>query len=186
MTTVEGNTLQISVSSEKTTVSGAKLIEPDIYASNGVLHLVDALLLPPGALRLTPEKYLLALNCTTFVSLIHSVGLTALVNNTDANYTILAPTDDVLSAFQRGVLPEKGSEELRKLLQYHFIPGRWTLKKLENEMLLDTELKEEGLGGGNQVLSVQVDSGPRKKDADKSIQFGGAGTIGTPSEWDDL
>jgi len=116
------------------------------------------------------------------VSLIHSVGLNALVNNTDANYTILAPTDDVFSVFQRGVLPEKGSEELKKLLQYHFIPGRWTLKKLENEMLLDTELKEEGLGGGNQVLSVQVDSNPGKKDADKSIRFGGAGTIGTPSK----
>jgi solute carrier family 25 carnitine/acylcarnitine transporter 20/29 len=181
VTTIDGTQLEIVVSPEKTMISTAKLIQPDIYASNGVLHLVDSLLIPPGALQLTAEKYLLALNCTTFVSLLHSVDLASLINDTEAKYTILAPQDDVLSIHGDGELPERGSDQLRKMLQYHFIPGKWTPKKLENGMLLETALEEPGLGGGRQVLGVHV-SADDNKPSDKSIRFGGAGIIGDSSK----
>ncbi|KAG6841954.1 hypothetical protein C0991_005134 [Blastosporella zonata] len=177
LTTLDGSNIDIVVSSENTTVGSANLLQPDIYASNGVLHLVDSLLMPPGTLELTPEKYLLALNCTTFVSLLHSVNLTALINDTQAQYTILAPPDDVMSLFGDGDLPEKGSEELKRLLRYHFIPGKWTPEKLNDGMLLETALEEDGLAGERQVLSVGVGS-EDKKVAGKSIRFAGAGTIG--------
>ena len=181
VTTIDGTKLEIVVSPEKTMISTAKLVQPDIYASNGVLHLVDSLLIPPGALQLTAEKYLLALNCTTFVSLLHSVDLVSLINDTEAKYTILAPQDDVLSIHGDGDLPERGSDELRKMLQYHFIPGKWTPKKLEDGMLLKTALKEPGLGGGQQVLGVHV-SADKNKPSDKSISFGGTGIIGDSSK----
>ena len=78
--TVDGPTLDISVDSDsgKTKISSSELVEPDIYASNGVLHTVSSLLVPEGSLKLTPEKYLLVLNCTTFVSLLHSVDLNSI------------------------------------------------------------------------------------------------------------
>ncbi|KAF9462090.1 hypothetical protein BDZ94DRAFT_1290407 [Collybia nuda] len=179
LTTIDGTTLEIVVSPEKTMISTANLVQPDIYASNGVLHLVDSLLVPPGALQLTPEKYLLALNCTAFVSLLHSVNLTSYINDTEAKYTILAPKDEVLSIFGEGQLPERGSDELKRLLQYHFIPGRWISDKLKDGMLLETALEEEGLDGGRQVLSVEV-SKDEKKPAEKAFRFGGAGIIGEP------
>jgi solute carrier family 25 carnitine/acylcarnitine transporter 20/29 len=181
VTTVEGQELDIVVSDGKTTVSSSELVEPDIYASNGVVHTVSSLLLPPGALQLTPEKFLLALNCTTFVSYLHSVNLTSLINDTNAEITILAPKDDVLSVFGDGDLPEKGTETLKTLLQYHFIPGRWTRKKLRNGMLLETALREPGLDGGQQVLDVEViEDEKSKSDEDKRIRFGGASVIGEP------
>jgi solute carrier family 25 carnitine/acylcarnitine transporter 20/29 len=183
VTTIEGTELKIVVSPDKTTISTAELVQPDIYASNGVLHLVDSLLIPPGALQLTAEKYLLALNCTTFVSLLHSVDLALLINNTATKYTILAPQDDVLSIYGDGELPDRGSDELRKLLQYHFIPGKWIPDKLENGMLLETVLEEPGLDNGRQVLKVQV-SPDEHKSSDKSIRFGGAGIIGESSKLD--
>jgi solute carrier family 25 carnitine/acylcarnitine transporter 20/29 len=164
---------------EGTKVSGGDLVHPDIYASNGVLHLVSSLLIPDGALQMTPEKYLLALNCTTFVSLLHSVNLTDLIRDAEGKYTILAPPDDVLEVFGDSDLPEKGSVELKKLLQYHFIPGHWTDKKLQNRMLLETALEEEGLGGGKQVLSVDVHQ--NGKDS-RSLRFAGASVIGDPSK----
>lgn len=181
LTTIDGTTLEIVVSPDKTMISTAKLVQSDIYASNGVLHLVDSLLIPPGALQLTAEKYLLALNCTTFVSLLHSVDLVSLINDTEAKYTILAPKDDVFSIWGDGELPGKGSDEMRKLLQYHFIPGKWTEEKLEHGMLLETALEEQGLGGGRQVLGVQASS-DENKTSGKSIRFGGAGIIGEPIE----
>jgi len=176
LTTIDGTELQILGSSEQTTVSGAGLVEPDIYASNGVLHTVSSLLIPEGSLQLTPEKFLLTLNCTKFVSMIHSVNLTSLINDTESKYTVLAPTDDVISLFGGEDLPEQGTEELKKVLQYHFIPGRWSLKKLKNGMLLETALEEQGLDGGRQVLDIEVTHS--KDEADKEVRFGGAGTIG--------
>ncbi|KAF9479727.1 carnitine/acyl carnitine carrier [Pholiota conissans] len=184
LTTVEGTKLDIVVAPEGTNIGNATLVQPDIYASNGVVHLVSSLLIPPDALQLTPEKYLLALNCTRFVSLLHSANLTGLINDTATEYTILAPKDEILSILLEGPeLPEPGSEALKKLLQYHFIPGKWTPNKLKNGGLLETMLEEPGLNLGRQVLSVEVEKGDKKqKSEDKSISFGGASVIGKPIE----
>lgn len=177
VTTRYGSTLDVTVSAEGTIISGAKLVHPDIYASNGVLHLVSSLLVPPGALQLTSEKYLLALNCTSFVSLLHSVNLERLINNTDNQYTILALPDDVLSLFAHG-LPASGSPDLKRALQYHFLPGLWKPSKLGNEMLLQTELHELGLDDGRQVIHIDVHDGEENDAEARHITFGGAGMIG--------
>lgn len=178
--TVDGTTLDISVDSEngKTKIASSELVEPDIYASNGVLHTVSSLLVPEDALQLTPEKYLLVLNCTTFVSLLRSVDLSSLVNDTETHRTILAPRDDVIELFGDDNLPERGSEELKKLLQYHFIPGKLSEKKLKDGILVETALEESGLDGDKQVLPVSVTS-HGKKDS-RSISFGDATVIGEP------
>lgn len=84
----------------------------------------------------------------------------------------------MLSVFGGDELPEKGSDELKRLLQYHFLPGRWTPKHLKDGMLLETALEEVGLDGGRQVLSVDVDDALKER----NIRFGGAGTIGDHSE----
>lgn len=182
VTTEYGSKLEVVVSEGKTTVSGTALSQPDIYASNGVLHLVSSLLVPPGALQLTPEKYLLALNCTSFISLIHSVNLTHLINDTETQYTILAPKDDVLSIFESDGLPKQGSDELKRMLQYHFFPGKWTPNKLVDGMLLESVLREPGLDGGRQVMHVEVNDDEKQDVPSRHIRFGGAGIIGEHSE----
>ncbi|THH13363.1 hypothetical protein EW146_g6842 [Bondarzewia mesenterica] len=183
LTTVDGQVLNIVTSPDKVLVSDAELRQRDIYASNGVLHTVSSLLIPPGTLQLTPEKFLLTLNCTHFISLIHSVNLTHLVNDTETKYTILAPKDDVISLYGDDDLPEKGSEELKQLLKYHFLPGQWRPSKLRDGMLLETELDEPGLDGGRQVLEVEVSrSGKRNAESSSSIRFGGASIVGDPLE----
>lgn len=184
MKTLADTKLDIIKSSDKTKVGNATLLQPDIYASNGVIHTVSSLLFPDNFLQLTPEKYLLALNCTKFISLLHSVNLTGLINNTDTKYTILAPADDVLKIFDGPEIPPAGSEELKKLLQYHFIPGHWTPTKLQSGRLLETALKEPGLNGGHQVVPVDVQKDGKKKGEDRTLSFGGAGVIGVPSKWE--
>ena len=174
--TIDGPALKIVPTDSKIKVSDAEIVERDIYASNGVLHTVNSLLLPPNALQLTPEKYLLALNCTEFVSLIHSVNLTHMINDMNATYTILAPRDDVIKIFGHDELPHRGSEELKRFLLYHFIPGKWSPKKFENGMLVETALEEAGLAGGRQVMNVEVDE--NKGGQAKAIRFAGAGVMG--------
>lgn len=174
--TIKGNHLKIATSTDKIVVNDAELVQPDIYASNGVVHTVSSMLLPASSLRLTPEKYLLALKCTRFVSLLHSVNLTSLINDPDAQYTVLAPADDVISLFGDSDLPKEGSEELKRALKYHFIPDRWTPNKMKHKMLLKTELKEAGLDFEPQVIEVEVTHGATQ-DADAKVRFGGVGTV---------
>jgi uncharacterized surface protein with fasciclin (FAS1) repeats len=46
---VEGGSLKVAVSPGKVTVSGANVVKADIKASNGVIHVIDKVLIPPDA-----------------------------------------------------------------------------------------------------------------------------------------
>lgn len=183
MTTLNGRQLNVVTTSDKVLISDAELVQPDAYASNGVMHIVSSLLIPEGRLPLTPEKFLLALNCTNFISMIHSVDLTHFINDTNTEYTILAPQDDVISAYGDEDLPEKGSDDLKRLLQYHFLPGRWTAKTLKDGLLVETKLDEPGLAGRAQVLEASISHRSKRQGEvpSPSISFGGVSTIGDPS-----
>ncbi|MBD0312232.1 MAG: fasciclin domain-containing protein [Microcoleus sp. T3-bin5] len=44
---VEGMSLKVGVNAGKVTVSGANVVKADIKASNGVIHVIDKVLMPP-------------------------------------------------------------------------------------------------------------------------------------------
>jgi uncharacterized surface protein with fasciclin (FAS1) repeats len=44
--TVNGQSVKIAVNDGKVTVDGANVVKTDIAASNGVIHVIDAVLLP--------------------------------------------------------------------------------------------------------------------------------------------
>jgi uncharacterized surface protein with fasciclin (FAS1) repeats len=47
-TTVEGGNLTIATSGSDVTINGATVVTPDIETSNGVIHAIDTVLLPPN------------------------------------------------------------------------------------------------------------------------------------------
>lgn len=77
----------------------------------GVLHTIPSLLLPQGSLALTAEKYLLALNCTKFVSLLHSVNLTRYVQIPSNQDTTILP--EPLPHVAGSVDPDGGGGQIR-------------------------------------------------------------------------
>jgi uncharacterized surface protein with fasciclin (FAS1) repeats len=46
--TVEGNTIRLRLPRSGVTVNGAKVLKADVSASNGVVHTIDTVLIPPG------------------------------------------------------------------------------------------------------------------------------------------
>lgn len=94
----------------------------DIPNDNGVLHIVDRVLLPPGLLtvlqtvRSNPER---------FQSLINSVNpaLTAVLNDPTASYTLFAPVD---AAFETAapLLQTLASSQIEGVLRYHVLGTR--------------------------------------------------------------
>jgi len=49
--TVEGSDVKIAISPAGVMVNNAKVIQPDIKASNGVIHAIDSVILPPAAAK---------------------------------------------------------------------------------------------------------------------------------------
>ncbi|MGB7087944.1 MAG: fasciclin domain-containing protein [Phormidesmis sp.] len=48
VTTVEGEDLDVVADAEGVMVNGASVVQPDVMASNGVIHVIDTVLLPPS------------------------------------------------------------------------------------------------------------------------------------------
>ncbi len=48
MRTIEGSSITVAVKGGVITVNGAKIVQPDIAASNGLIHVIDAALLVRG------------------------------------------------------------------------------------------------------------------------------------------
>lgn len=189
---IDGDSLGVQVKGGNMDVNGTHVTTLDIFASNGVVHIIDDLLLPHDFKLLnSPEKQLLSLNATRFVSLLRMANLseTYTARHSAQPYTILAPTDDVLERMGRwdkpiwgslldvplasgspAVLDKHFADVLRQQLLYHILPQKLSLKDLKDGMLLETELAPDGLGGRRQ--RIKVDVGPHKDNGDKVLSIG--------------
>src|SRR5688572_25477346 len=55
LTTLQGNTLVVAVDGDTVTVNGANVVTADVEATNGVVHIIDSVLMPPAEAAATQE-----------------------------------------------------------------------------------------------------------------------------------
>ncbi|XP_072466510.1 periostin isoform X16 [Notamacropus eugenii] len=129
--TLEGNTVEIGCDGESLTVNGVKMVNrKDIVTNNGVIHLIDQVLIPDSAKQVIE---LAGKQQTTFTDLMAQLGLASHLKP-DGEYTLLAPTnnaftDDTLSMDQR---------LLKLILQNHILKVKVGLNELYNGQHLET------------------------------------------------
>ncbi|XP_057371625.1 WW domain-binding protein 11-like isoform X1 [Daphnia carinata] len=115
----------LKVNTEVITVNGARVVKPDIQATNGVIHIVDRVLFPvPQADIYNTLKNDPAQRYTTLISAIDKAGLTTvLANPTGGPYTVFAPTNKAFSLISRSELNAilNDPAKLTKLLQRHVV-----------------------------------------------------------------
>lgn len=128
-TTVEGGTLTIGVSAGGgVTVNGANVVSADIEASNGVVHFIDAVLLPEGFNAY--ETAVLTGTTTTLASAVLAAELDDDLSGTGP-FTIFAPDNAAFAAlddYTLSALLDAGNIEiLQKVLGFHVIAGQTIL-----------------------------------------------------------
>ncbi|XP_009947751.1 PREDICTED: periostin isoform X3 [Leptosomus discolor] len=129
--TLEGNTVEVGCDGESLTVNGVKMVKrKDIVTSNGVIHLIDEVLIPDSAKQVFE---LGGAQQTTFTDLVAQLGLKSSLRP-EGQYTLLAPlngafSDDTLRMDQR---------LLRTILQNHIIKVKIGLNELYNGQELET------------------------------------------------
>jgi len=180
VTTAGGQNLTVGFSANGSAqISQSAVVYQDIYAANGVIHIISDLLIGPDTFKINAEKYLLALNATTFVGLLRAANLSHYVDDEHdrQTWTILAPRDDIILPWAH----QHRESDLSRVLLYHFIPGKLSTKDFVDGALLGTELREDGLDGDRQRLRVSVTRhGKVGPDANGDVGFGNARVIGEP------
>ncbi len=117
----------------------------DIMASNGVIHVIDAVLLPPADPEPEPmPKDIVdtAIGAGTFNTLVAAVQAAGLEDTlrSAGPFTVLAPTDDAFAALGTDELNRllSNPHELAEILKYHVIPGKLTSDLVLEENYLKT------------------------------------------------
>jgi len=104
-------------------VGGANVTEADLVASNGVIHVIDRLILPPGENLV--ETAVSAGSFTQLAAALVATGLDATLAD-GGPFTVFAPTDDAFDAFEAanpGVLGSLTEAALADILLYHVVDG---------------------------------------------------------------
>jgi len=144
--TLEGETLEFSVSGGTVQVNGATVTTADVEASNGVVHIVDGVLLETVD---AVDRAVLTPQLATTADAIAAAGLDAsdspLRNET---LTLFAPTDGAFSGLKLDALTSN-TELLARILQYHAVPGF----RLTSDQISGGETPST-LEGGNRNIAV--------------------------------
>ncbi len=123
--TVNGQRLEISADQDRVQVDGANVIKTDIECSNGVIHVIDAVLLP--ASQTIPEIAEADGRFSTLLAAAEAAGLVETLSG-DGPLTVFAPTDEAFSTLPVGtietLLQPENRQQLADILKYHVTAGR--------------------------------------------------------------
>lgn len=130
-TTVLGKDVAIKVDMGNVYINEAKVIITDIETSNGVIHVIDAVLLPPteeaAESNTIVDVAVADGRFTTLVAAVEAAGLVETLSG-EGPFTVFAPTDDAFAALPAGtveslLLPEN-KQALADILTYHVVSGK--------------------------------------------------------------
>jgi len=137
-----------------------KVIITDIEASNGVIHVIDAVLLPSSDEAMSEKMDIVdtAVADGRFTTLVAAVQAAELVDTlkSEGPFTVFAPTDDAFAALPAGtldslLLPES-KQQLTDILLYHVIAGKVMAADVVG---LDGQSAETVLAGKS--ISIKID-----------------------------
>lgn len=138
LTTVGGGTLTATIDNEVVILTdaqgnAARVLATDMKASNGVIHLISAVMLPqgvdPAALLPAADIVSVAMSNEQFSTLVTAVQAAGLVETLQqpGPYTIFAPTNAAFEQLPEGtvetLLQPDNQSTLQGILTYHVVAG---------------------------------------------------------------
>ena len=131
ITTLEGQKLKVNVTDKGVFVGKVKIIMTNINASNGVIHEIDAVLIPP-------EKDIVETakdegNFTKLLTALNATNLTDTLKG-EGPFTVFAPTDRAFAALPEGTIETllNNTSKLKKILLFHVVSQRLMAKDVVN------------------------------------------------------
>lgn len=164
---VQGQQIDIAVKDGKVTVDSANVVKTDIVCTNGVIHVIDSVILPAD--KDIVDTAVAAGSFKTLAAAVKAAGLIDTLKG-EGPFTVFAPTDEAFAKLPAGtveslLLPEN-KEKLVAILTYHVVAG----KVLATDAV---QLKSAKTVNGKDVM-IKV--------ADKSVMVDAAKVVATDIE----
>jgi transforming growth factor-beta-induced protein len=143
----------VNVTPTSVKVNDATVTTADVQASNGVIHVIDKVLLPPNIVEAAGFDG----RFKTLLSAATTAGLAGALSDEDAELTVFAPTDAAFAALPAGTVAGLSMTQLADVLKYHVVPSK----------VLSTQLTAGNVGtlltGKN--LTISLTGGVKVNDA---------------------
>jgi uncharacterized surface protein with fasciclin (FAS1) repeats len=154
VTTLQGEEITVSINANGVFINNAQVTVADIAATNGVVHVIDAVLLPP----VMPTNSIMDIVANSDVHTTLEAALVASgLNETLANpgdFTLFAPTDAAFAALPAGAIDALLADPfggLVDVLLYHALGGTALSTDLIDGLMVST------LQGQNVLVTINAD-----------------------------
>ena len=121
--TVQGSKAKIVVKDGKVKIDNANVVKTDIVCKNGVIHVIDAVILPKDIV----QTAVAAGKFKTLAAALKAAGLVETLKG-EGPFTVFAPTDEAFAKLPKGtvenLLKPENKDKLTAVLTYHVVPGK--------------------------------------------------------------
>ncbi len=148
LTMVDGLKTKITVDGSMVLINGATITGADINAINGVLHVIDEVLIPPT--NTVYEEIAESEALSTLAAAIDAASLEEALSNEDATFTIFAPANGAFDELPSGTVTAllNQVDVLTNFVLYHALGT-----ELYSAQLTDTTL--ETLNGQDVTITIE-------------------------------
>jgi len=126
-----GDKIAVSLDGDKLFINTSEVVVTDVKASNGVIHVIDTVLTPPEDMTESTENAPMSIvetavaagSFNTLAQALVATGLIDTLSNSDAMFTVFAPTDEAFAKLPEGTVDAllADPDTLTDILLYHVI-----------------------------------------------------------------
>ncbi|NMP31586.1 adhesin [Thalassotalea sp. M1531] len=152
--------IAINTDSDTLTIGGVSVVTKDIYASNGVIHVIDAVIVGDAEVP-TPSANIVEVaqsagSFNTLVAALQATGLDSVLADADSTFTVFAPTDEAFAQLGQATIDSllADTDTLSNILLYHVISGAEVLQDGALAVAQSSDNKVEMANGQMTALSL--------------------------------
>ena len=138
VTTLNGTELMVTINDNGVMIDNAMVTVADLTADNGVVHVIDAVLIPEDPTTVV-DIIVDSENHNTLETAVVAAGLVDALSG-EGPFTVFAPTDDAFAALPDGTLDAvlADADLLTSILTHHVAEGSVLSTDLEDGMMVTT------------------------------------------------
>jgi uncharacterized surface protein with fasciclin (FAS1) repeats len=158
--TLQGQDVTVTINANGVFINDAQVIIADIMADNGVVHVIDAVLVPqePSIPTTVVDIIVNSPDHTTLETAVIAAGLADDLSG-DGPFTVFAPTDAAFAALPASLIAELLADptgQLTQILLYHVVAGEALSTSLSNGQTIATLQGQDvtvSITGGNVFIN---------------------------------
>ena len=172
--TVNGANIALSLSGDDLLINTSTVTATDVMADNGVIHVIDAVLMPPAPTESNAnivETAKAAGNFETLIAALERTGLDSVLSDDSGTFTVFAPTDAAFAAVGDKLINTllANPDVLSDILKQHVLPinadsvtamslnGKSAKTVLENELSISINTETDSLMfGGAKIVTKDI------------------------------